>query len=86
MMGQGIPAIASDVGGIHDVIVDGDNGIILEDTTPITIKNGVVKMLESCKDYEVMSRNAYLTILEEFTLSKASQVYKKACVSEGENT
>ncbi len=77
MMGLGIPAIASPVGGIPDVI-DSTNGFILTDCSVTSLKE---KMEEAIilpeKSYVDMAKSAYSTICNEYTLSAAQVQAKK---------
>lgn len=76
MMGCGIPAIASAVGGIADIIQDSKNGFILRDCTADAISKGIEKAVCTPENkYHDMSKMAYTTITDEFTLCAA----QKAC-------
>ncbi len=46
-MAAGLPIIATDVGGIPDIITDGENGVLLTSHTPDAIEKGINKMLEN---------------------------------------
>jgi glycosyltransferase involved in cell wall biosynthesis len=45
-MASGTPVVATDVGGVGDLIVDGDNGYLIADASPQTIAEGIVRALE----------------------------------------
>ena len=79
MMGCGIPAIASAVGGIADIVTDGINGILLSDCSDKAIFEGIRLAITTSEEaYRRMSANAYETINEQFTLEaaqKAGQAY-----------
>ena len=79
MMGCGIPAIASAVGGIADIVMDGKNGILLSDCSDKAIFEGIRLAITTSEEaYRRMSANAYETINEQFTLEaaqKAGQAY-----------
>lgn len=76
MMGCGIPAIASAVGGIADIIQDSKNGFILRNYTADAISKGIEKAVCTPENkYHDMSKMAYTTITDEFTLCAA----QKAC-------
>lgn len=77
MMGFGIPAIASSVGGISDVICS-TNGFLLYGSTVLDLKERIEKAIElSDNEYTKMARNAYETINREYTLPAAQAQAKK---------
>ena len=77
MMGCGIPAIASSVGGISDVICS-TNGFLLCDSTVRDLKEKMEKAIAlNENEYIQMARNAYETINREYTLPAAQAQAKK---------
>lgn len=70
MMGQGIPALASPVGGILDIIVPGENGWFLEDNSVKGIEAGLRKAVA---DDSRIAENAYHTIAKTFTFAAAQE-------------
>lgn len=77
MMGCGIPAIASSVGGISDVICS-TNGFLLCSSTVLDLKEKMEKAIAlSENEYIQMARNAYETINKEYTLPAAQAQAKK---------
>lgn len=81
-MGCGIPAIASPVGGIYDLIQSGKNGWFLRDTTRDEILEGLNRALSADHKYEEVSSAAHETILQGFTLT-AAQKQAKECRKNG---
>lgn len=78
MMGCGIPAVASAVGGIADIIQDSKNGFILRDCTADAISKGIEKAI--CvpeTEYQKMAGKAYMTIKSNFTLEAAQKESSK---------
>lgn len=73
MMGYGIPALASAVGGIKDIIANRDNGFL---TNTMEVSK-IVKLMEEMIAisftplYKKMAWNAYNTVRQEFTLEAA---------------
>lgn len=78
MMGCGIPAVASAIGGIADIIQDSKNGFILRDCTADAISKGIEKAICAPEmEYQKMARNAYATIKRKFTLEAAQKESSK---------
>lgn len=78
-MGCGIPAIASPVGGLRDLISHGENGWILQNTTEEGILDGLNHAVTADSDYEKISSAAYETICSKFTLKTAQDQAKENC-------
>ena len=70
MMGKGIPVIASAVGGIRDLVVDGQNGWLLDDNTVCGISESLLRAVRSL-DYRIISANALQTVKEEYVIDAA---------------
>lgn len=71
-MGQGIPAIASPVGGIKDVVIRGQNGWFLQGVSVPDIFGGMMEALRA-PDYESVALAAYKKISSEYTLEAAER-------------
>lgn len=72
IMGQGIPAIVSPVGGIPDVIEDGRNGWFLYKTDPMSIAEKVKEVLRE-EHYDAIATAAYQTIEKRYTKEAAQR-------------
>lgn len=71
-MACGTIVVATSVGGIPDVIKDGETGFILKDNSPECIAETVLKVLSlSDEELERISENAIAFIEKEFTFEKA---------------
>ena len=75
-MGCGAPILATPVGGIPDVIKDGETGFIMEDTTPECIAINVTRALNH-PDLEKITKNARTLIEKEYTLEAAVERYRE---------
>lgn len=82
-MSFGIPALASPVGGIPDLIDNGKDGVFLSATDADTIAAELTELLNSGK-LEAMSAAAINKIKERFTLERAAQNF--AAVRASHNT
>lgn len=70
MMGKGVPIIATPVGGIPDLLKDGENGFRLKGTTVEDIKEGLSRAI-TAENYEQMSTDAFETVSKKFSLDGA---------------
>ena len=78
MMGQGIPALASPVGGIIDVVDNGLNGFILSETSADEIEKKMIEMITISNDqYVKMADKAYGIIKNNYSLEAAQNLAVK---------
>ena len=70
MMGRGIPAIASPVGGIKDIVRDGENGWFICETSEAGIKAAIDKVLQE-KHSNDIANAAWCTIKEGYSFEAA---------------
>ena len=75
-MGCGTPVLATPVGGIPDVIKDGETGFILEDNLPECIAENVIRALNH-QNLEKIAKNARKVIEDEYTYEAAVERYRK---------
>ena len=65
-MEQGLPVIASRVGGLPEIVRDGDNGILIDPASPQQLKAAILRLYESPRTAGDMGRRGR-TFAEEFT-------------------
>lgn len=75
-MACGTPVLATSVGGIPDVIKDGDTGFIIENNSPECIAKNVIRVLNH-PNLEEITKNARALVEKEFTYEKAVERYRK---------
>ena len=75
-MACGTPVLATSVGGIPDVITDGETGFILEDNSPECIAQNVIRALNGSILCKIVN-NARKLIEEEFTYEAAVERYRE---------
>ena len=56
-MASGLPIITTDGGGNKDIIINNENGFMLESRNPEIFANKVIQLINSKEDYERISRN-----------------------------
>ncbi len=72
MMGRGIPALASPVGGIKDIVIDGENGYVLANTNVESISDGLIWIMErDVESYKACAEEAYSVVKQEYSLDGA---------------
>ena len=75
-MACGCVVLATPVGGIPDVIKDGETGFIMADNTPECIARNVIRALNH-PDLEKITKNARTLIEKEYTLEAAVERYRR---------
>ncbi len=73
-MACGTPVLATPVGGVTDLILDGESGFILNDSSPECIAQCISKALD-CPKLDQISRNARKIIEDEFDYDMAIERY-----------
>ncbi len=72
MMGRGIPALAFPVGGIKDIVIDGENGYVLVNTTVEAIRNGLTRIIDKDgESYKACAEEAFSVVKREYSLDGA---------------
>ena len=72
-----IPVIATNVGGIPELIEHNQTGILVPSQSPEKLKIAINDLLENFKLQEILKENAYNFILEYFTWEKLLPKYIK---------
>lgn len=76
-MGCGTPVLATRVGGILDVIKDGETGFLLESNDPKHIAQRITGLLDSPKLLEKVSMNAYENVRKNFSEEKVLDSWRR---------
>jgi len=80
-MAAGLPVITTAVGGIPDIISDGENGILLENHTSSAIEKGIKTMLENkikLKETGMLNKKiAWEKYESKIVTSKIEKIYEK---------
>ena len=75
-MACGTPVLATPVGAIPDIIIDGETGFIMKSNSPECIAENVMRALEH-PDLERVVENARVLVEREFTYEVAVELYRK---------
>ncbi len=75
-MACGTPVLATPVGGIPDVIKDGETGFLMENNSPECIASNVIRALEY-PDLEGVAQRARALVEREFTFERAVERWRK---------
>ena len=74
-MGCGTPVLATGVGGIPDLIKDGETGFLLKDNSPDTIAEAILHAVKDSR-LESVAQQARALIERNYTLDAASKRYR----------
>lgn len=66
----GLPVVASNVGGISEIIIDGENGILVPPKNPKALAEAIKKLIDNKNLREKMADNLHQRILSEFSMQK----------------
>lgn len=81
-MGLGKPVIASDIGGVREVIVSGRNGILVEPENSASLAAAVKHMMSHPDEALRLGAEARSTVLERFTAgpmcARVEEIYEEA--------
>ena len=75
-MACGTPVLATPVGAIPDVIIDGKTGFIMENNSPECIAANVVRALDS-PDLEQIAEDGRRFVEENFSFEKVVESWKR---------
>ena len=72
-MSHGVPVIGSNVGGIPDIIVDGENGFLVPEQRPDILAEKIVQLLSDDGLREQFRKNGLIRVREKFSWEKISK-------------
>ena len=79
-MACGTPVLATPVGGVPELITDGKTGFIIEDNSPQTIAQGIIRTLNYPNLDEIVG-NAHALIEKEYTYEATTERFRNLLAS-----
>lgn len=80
------PVIASDVGGLRELIIDGKTGLLIEPANPEQLSAAILKLMKHRDLAKSLAENGRVAVLERFSVSEMiktlQDIYMKLCVTE----
>lgn len=73
-MGNSVPVLATEVGGIPEVIVDRENGMFIK-RDAVDIYEKLKTLIEDKNIYDIISRNVYSSYMNNFTMETMGKKY-----------
>jgi len=74
-MACGTPVLATPVGGLPDLLSDGENGFLIDDNTPQRICEGTLRAMDN--DLDPVSERARRTVRNQYTFNDAINRYEQ---------
>lgn len=74
-MASGCPVVATEVGGIGDLVVKDETGLLVPERDAGAIADGVLRILKDPVERERLARNGVQLVRERFDLSRAAAGY-----------
>lgn len=71
------PVIASNVGGIPELVIDGETGILVFSKDVAALKNAILKLINNPQEAKIMGENSRRRIEEYFSLDKMVEETEK---------
>lgn len=76
-MANGVPVVASRVGGVTDLIEDGTSGILTEKENPVSCAEGILLLVADAALRKKVVENAFERVKEKFSLNAMLASYQK---------
>jgi glycosyltransferase involved in cell wall biosynthesis len=76
-MAAGVPTIASNVGGVGDVVRDGETGLLVPSAEPDALAAAILRLAGNPELGLALSRNAARHVREHFSSSTMLEAYTR---------
>ncbi|MFW6008659.1 MAG: glycosyltransferase family 4 protein, partial [archaeon] len=77
-MAMGVPVIATNVGGISDIVINSYNGILIEPDNINGLVDAIKFLIEDPESLALYGKNAHKTVVEKFSIRRQVQKYETA--------
>jgi len=78
----GVPVVATEVGGVIDIIENGKNGLLVPPEDPVNMSEAVIKIFKNKELARIIAENAYEKVKKEYNVElmvkNTIEVYKDA--------
>lgn len=74
-MASGLPVIASDIPGNHDLIVDQENGLLFEENNIEELADDLLQLVQDNNLRKRIGSSAYLSVVDRYSINKISDRY-----------
>jgi glycosyltransferase involved in cell wall biosynthesis len=74
-MSTGLPMIATKVGGVQEIVEDGENGLLVPPRHPEEITKAILRLIRDPKLRRDLGERARKTVLERYTAEKVVNQY-----------
>lgn len=75
-MGSGAPLIACAVGGLKEIIVDGEDGLLVEEQNPKELSDAMIRLLADPEEGQRLADTARAKIVAEYSHFAAAEKYE----------
>jgi phosphatidylinositol alpha-1,6-mannosyltransferase len=73
-----LPAVAGDVGGVRDAVLDGETGYVVNGADPGAVADAILRLLDDPAKAKLMGERARERVLSEFTWEKVAARFRSA--------
>jgi glycosyltransferase involved in cell wall biosynthesis len=80
-MAAGLPVIATKVGGIPEVVKDGENGVLVPPQDQNSLANAICRVLDDSKFAAKLGRGARISIEENYSIKNITEAYSELYLS-----
>ena len=81
-MGQGLPVVATDVGGMREQIEDGVNGRLVSRNDPQALAEALVDLARNSEERSRLAEAGYARVSERFSLARMTASYREVLLGQ----